>query len=37
VPELLTALAEQFPDADVGADVDAFLDALRREELLEQV
>jgi pyrroloquinoline quinone biosynthesis protein D len=34
VPELLVALAEQFPDAEVSADVGAFLERLARKGLL---
>ena len=32
--ELLTALGEQFPDADLGGDVSAFLERLARKGLL---
>ena len=34
VSELLAALGERFPDADLAADVDAFLDRLARKGLL---
>jgi pyrroloquinoline quinone biosynthesis protein D len=32
--ELLAALSQQFPDADLGADVQAFLERLARKGLL---
>jgi pyrroloquinoline quinone biosynthesis protein D len=34
LPELLTALSAQFPDADPGEDVSAFLERLARKGLL---